>query len=711
MKPYLIFSLLLLWSANVFSQTGQLSGNVKNSNNDILSGATVRLVRLPDSSLVKTSISDESGKFQFSNLGRSAYFLVITATGQKRYFSPKFSIDSVTGSIVLPVIIMQPSQSQSLAEVVVKAKRPLLVQEIDRTVVNVDAMISSATSNTLEVLEKTPGITVGMNGEISLNGRAGVLVLIDGRPTFMSAQDLAAYLKSLPGGLIDRLELMDNPPARYDASGSAVIDIRLKKKRTAGYTGSFSSGYSQGRYGRTNESLNFNFNHRKFNVFANLGYNQEKNYNANRMDRNFYDAAGSLSSMASILNNEILKSKSINLNVGLDLPLSKKTTIGFQANINSGEITGAQSSATASFNRMSQPDSTGMLANNGAGERRNLGTNFNFLQKLNGRGAEFTADFNYNRYRQEREHSILSQVFDKTGNFSSDGQLFYLIPSDIRIYTAKADLIFPIRGKMRLEAGYKSSIVENEHISDNYTVNGNVYLKDNRLSNHFIYKENINAAYVTLQKSYKRFGAQLGLRLENTLADGEQLGNSSVAGSKFSRNYTGLFPVSFISYKLDTLNRNSFNLSFSRRISRPNYQMLNPFLYFRDQFSYTTGNPMLSPQYQSRIELKFQHKQLLTMGLSYNRFTKVIFQTTQAVDNILISKPDNVSSGFMVILNTTLSAGLTKWWTTNTTLRLSALGLNGEVYNEQLNPRANIARLELNNSFDISKTVKAELNG
>lgn len=174
-------------------------------------------------------------------------------------------------------------------------------------------------------------------------------------------------------------------------------------------------------------------------------------------------------------------------------------------------------------------------------------------------------------------------------------------------------------------------------------------MTDYSRSNHFIYHENINALYINGRKSWKRFGAQLGLRAENTIMYGNQLGNPHVTGSSFKRSYTGVFPTGFISYKLDSVG-NVLSASVSRRISRPNYYLLNPFVIFRDNYSYSLGNTMLSPQYQNQLQLKYQHKQNLGLSLQYGRFKDVIFQTTQAVNNIFFTSPNNVSQGYMVII-------------------------------------------------------------
>ncbi|MEJ7558297.1 MAG: hypothetical protein WKF66_08325 [Pedobacter sp.] len=174
--------------------------------------------------------------------------------------------------------LQKETKDIKLNEVTIKGKKPLIQMEIDKTIVNVGSMISSSSSNTMEVLEKTPGVIIDANGVISLNGRAGVMVLIDGRQTYMSASDLTNYLKSLPGSSLDKIELIDNPSSKYDAAGNGIINIKLKKDRTAGVIGNLATAYSQGQLGRSNHSLNLNYNRKKLNVFSNLGYSRDKGF-------------------------------------------------------------------------------------------------------------------------------------------------------------------------------------------------------------------------------------------------------------------------------------------------------------------------------------------------------------------------------------------------------------------------------------------------
>jgi len=687
---------------------GVISGYIKNIKNEVITGATVKLLNAHDSIVLKSAASNEAGKFQFSHTQNGIYKLLVTAIGQKEFISATLTIDSMHGNISLPVIIMLPASTTSLTEVVVKARRPLIVQEIDKTVVNVESMITSATSNALEVLEKTPGVTVTSNGEISLNGRNGILVLIDGRSTYMSAQDLAAYLKSLPGSLLDKIELMDNPPARYDAAGNAIINIRLKKNRAGGFTGNVSLGYTQGKYARNNDGINLNYNYKKINLFSNIGYNYEKNYSADNYDRRFFNSSNEPVSTVSLINKQQSRGNNSNLNLGVDYAPSANTTFGILINMNGGKRKGWLNSSNENYNAKTRPDSTGTGTTATDDKRNNFGANLNFLHKFGKTGRELSAETNYLHYSGNGDQVLQNTVYHADGTELSANNFLYMLSSDITIYTLKADYVHPLKNNVRLEAGFKSSVVDNNNPANYYNTNGPLPLIDNNQSNHFKYHENINAVYVNSQAKWKRFGAQLGLRAENTQANGHQLGNDSVNESRFTKNYTEIFPSAFLSYKLDTLGKNSLTFSVTRRIGRPNYQALNPFIFVRDKYTYTGGNPLLGPQFQYRYELRYQHKQFLRMGLSYNRFSNVIFTTTEAVGNIFISKPDNIARGYMILLNTGVTVSPVKWWSLNTDILLSRAALNGMAYSEKLNPKVFMARINTLNQLQFNKGWAAE---
>ena len=600
-------------------------------------------------------------------------------------------------ALLLPLISLA-QDTVKLRQVEIKSKRPLIRMEIDKTIVNVSSMISSATSNALEVLEKTPGVTVNVGGDITLNGRGGLLVLIDGRPTHLSGQDLANYLKSLPGGLLDKIELIDNPPARYDAAGNAVINIRLKKNRAGGFTGNVSSGITQGKYMRGNHSLNLNYNYKKINLFANSGYNDEKTYSLDNYTRHFYDS--NKTSTILLDNHQVYLNQGLYTSVGMDYTATENTTYGIQLSISNNNKTGDLNADTYTTDSISKGYTFSK------DKRTNIVSNFNVLHKFEKTGRELSADVNYLKYHITGDQSLQNATWSKPDGLLSGQQTFlYSLPSDMHIYSIKTDYLHPFKKNGKLEAGFKASSSQNDNLADYYQIIDKEPVIDNSRSNHFKYHENIYAAYISIQKNWKRLGAQLGLRAEQTVADGHQLSTNT----NFHKDYLQFFPSLFISYKLDTIEKNTLTFSMARRINRPNYQLLNPFLFFRDQYSYYSGNPLLNPQYMYRYELKYQHKQGLNLSLSYNRFSNVIFQTANVIDKVLITQPQNVSKGFMLMFNTGLSLSPAKWWNLNTNILMVRAALNGTTYGVKLNPAVFAARINVLNQFQFGSKWSAEL--
>lgn len=597
-----------------------------------------------------------------------------------------------------------------LKEVVIKAKLPLMEMGIDKTTVNVSAMISSAGSNTLEVLEKTPGIVVDAQGNISLNGRSGVMVLIDGRQTYMSGPDLASYLKSLPGANLDKIELMDNPPARYDAAGNGVINIRLKKNRAAGFTGLVSSGYTKGRLPKSNQSLNLNYNYKKVNVFTNLSYSDDQNYTEDYYNRSYYNSNDKLNSTVLLNTGEESRSGAINVNLGMDYSISEQTSLSMQVGITGTKREGLLDSYSKNYG-IYDLDSIGNGHIDFGNDKRNLTANLSMVRKFGKSKSELSAEAGYLRYSNDGDASLQNNVLRPDEFLLRTDQITYELPNTMSIYTLRSDYIRPLKKNGNLEAGLKWSRAKNDNQYDSYQLINQERVIDNSRSNHFIYSEDNLAAYVSGQSSWKRWGLKMGLRAEYTGARGVQLGNAEVSSSSFDKNYIKLFPSLFISYKLDTTATHSFSFILTRRINRPNYYQLNPFVYYVDQYSYNSGNPALNPQYQYRYELKYQYKQLLRVGLSYNHFTNSIFNTTNVVDEIYFNKPQNISEGYMLLLNTGISFDPIKWWNMNSDILLSRIGLKGAPYGKQLNPETYVARLNLMNRLDFGKGWNAEFGG
>ena len=290
------FSLLAAMSIAVCSYAqsasgGKITGSIKDGGNQkIIDAASVSLLRAKDSSLVKVAVADKDGNFSFENVKDGNYLVLATSVGHSKSYSSQFSIAADKLSAHVGVLQLIPAE-KALKEVSVTAKKPLIERKLDRTIVNVEASITSAGNTALEVLEKAPGVSVDKDGNISLKGKSGVIIYLDGRPSYLSGPDLANMLRNMTAAQLDQIEIMTNPPAKYDAAGNAgVINIKTKKNKQFGYNGSITTGYTQGRYARFNEAVSFNYRNKKINFFSNFSYNRNHRSQELYILRNFRDA-------------------------------------------------------------------------------------------------------------------------------------------------------------------------------------------------------------------------------------------------------------------------------------------------------------------------------------------------------------------------------------------------------------------------------------
>ncbi|HEY1020928.1 MAG TPA: TonB-dependent receptor, partial [Flavisolibacter sp.] len=328
-----LFSLLalvtLFSSAAQAQNSGRVSGAVKDGAQKTLASATIALLAAKDSSTVKLAVASKEGSFAFDGIANGRYLVSVTAVGHQKAFSPQFEINPAKTDVQLATLQLAPL-SKAMGEVVVVARKPLVEQKIDRTVVNVDASPTNVGSSAMEVLEKSPGLSVDKDGNISLKGKAGVMVMVDGRPTQLGGQDLANLLRSMNATDIDQIEIMTNPPAKFDAAGNAgVINIKTKKNKMMGYNGTFSLNYGQGIVPKVNEGLNFNYRQGKWNLFTNLSHGYRENRQLLEIKRNFLNE--STKAVVSRFDQEAHmrgSRSSYSGKLGADFFASKNTTLG-----------------------------------------------------------------------------------------------------------------------------------------------------------------------------------------------------------------------------------------------------------------------------------------------------------------------------------------------------------------------------------------------
>jgi len=644
MRKIAILIVLFFTSLFVFAQTGpKISGQVFNAAGDPVNGATVSLVNAVDSALIKTMVTNNEGQITIHSMPVGTYKLRITHINYQQYSSAVITISHLNDSVSFGKIILITEQSRQLKEVAISGKRPFTEHRIDRTVVNVDALATNQGITALDVLEKSPGILVDPNGSISLEGKSGVAVYIDDRKSYLTGADLVAYLQSLPSGSLDQIELMTNPPAKYDAAGSAgIINIRMKKNKVKGFNGGLTGLFGQWRYGKTEERFNFDYRSGKFNLFGNIGNNVQNYSVRNEQNRQYLNPDGSTASSYALYNFTHGKGYTLAPQIGLDYYSSDKTTLGVLFGCLVRPLRNIGQTSNSFYNQNSQPDSTVNQYFNNEHNSKNGHANLNYRHQYDKKGHELTADFDYNFFRITDKQLFNNSTSLPNQQIASKSQQTGLLPDNIDIYALKTDYAHPLKNGIKLETGLKTSFTHTDNLANYYNTVGNTTQPDYTKTDHFLYDENINAAYLNASKDWKYFSAELGLRAENTISKGHQLGNPVAPDSSFKRSYTSLFPTLYLQYKLDSAGINQFGFNYGRRINRPYYQDLNPFIVPEDQFNYDAGNPYLRPSYAQSFELSYTFQNNLTFKLTHSSTTGDIQVVNFLQNGILYSTFENV---------------------------------------------------------------------
>ncbi len=694
----------------VYAQPKQntISGTVKQAGKPV-DKATVTLFT-QDSLALWSVVTTADGVYELSPEKNGKYFLSASAVGFATAWSDLFAAGLSAGEISLPDFDLKPA-TKELNNVTVVYRKPVFEQKIDRMVVNVDASPANVGITALEVLERTPGVTLDKDGNISLKGKNGVLILMDGKPTYLSNADVVNLLRSLPSSQLEQLEIMTNPPAKFDAAGNAgVINIKTKKSKSRGFNGSLTLGGGSGNKARSNNSLNLNYRHNKVNVFSNYSYNYNGNMQELYLKRKFFDANNG--QVVSLFDQETFMDKANQthtVKLGMDYFANKKTTYGIvltglynPSDFESDNVTNIKNQAGVIQTRMESFSKLENLWKNG-------GVNLNFRHQFDSTGRELSAEADFLGYKSSSDQLLSSYFFNKDGQPSSPDEIVDgSLPSNINIYSFKVDYVHPLKNKMKLEAGVKSSLVNTDNDAQYQFWENGQWEKDIDRSNRFKYKENINALYINTSKEInEKWSAQLGLRLENTLATGDQV----TTNETFERNYTQLFPTAFVNYKANE--KNQFTMNYGRRIQRPDYKDMNPFYFFLDKYTYQVGNPYLRPQFSHNIELSHTLKGFLTTTLNYTTTKDIINQLIEQDDatNTTFVKAGNLASQQQIGLSVSAGFPITKWWTTNIYMNGFYNEFEGPINGTQVKLTAPAFMSNLQNIFKFDKGWGGEISG
>ncbi len=610
---------------NAQSALGQITGQVFDKEGKPLEYASVLLQRAADSTLAKLEYTAPDGRFRILDVPPGEYFVGVSYVGLPDHRTAPFTL--ADGQQLQLPDIRYAGSTVEMKEVTVTAQRPILEVKPDKMVFNVQNTINGAGNNAMELLRKAPGVVVDNNDNITMLGRAGVQIYIDGKPSPLRGNDLAEFLKSLQADEIDAIELISNPSARFDAAGNAgIINIRLKKDKRLGGNGSANLGYSVGIFSNYQGGISGNYRNKAMNAFGSYNFNTGAWYNT--MD--LYRSQLGLVFDQSSWNGGTYQNH--NFKAGADFFLHKKHTVGFLVNGYLGDFDRSGSSR-ALIGVAGNPvlDSILVASSFNNGNRNNLNFNVNYRFD-NGKETIWNVDADYGAFRNQAVEDQPNRYLDPSEqNVISERIYANNTPTLIDIATFKLDHERPFAGG-KLSAGVKSALVTTDNTFDFFNVIDGEKQLNTDLSNQFDYTEIVNAVYLNYARQVKKLGFQAGLRAEQTNSKGVLTAFRPVDNAEVTRSYIDFFPSGGITYALSK--QHNLQLNYSRRINRPSYQDLNPFQGRLDELTYEQGNPFLRPEYANNLQLTHTFLSRFNTTLSYSRTRN---QITRIVDTAGVS--------------------------------------------------------------------------
>lgn len=612
-----IIFLLAGFTSRTYSQAKGVTVSVINNSRQPLPFATVKATPAYDTLTSIQKVTDSAGiaVFQF-NTG-SQFILSVSSVG---YITAEKKI-AVSGTNAFTIVLK--SNATALQQVTVTAAKPIMRQEDDKTVVDPENLAATST-NAYEILEKTPGLFVDQDGNVYLSSTTPAKIYINGREQRMSTTDIATMLKSLPPNSILNIEILRTPSAKYDASGGGgIVNVVLKKGVRIGLTGSVNAGFNQGVYGNQFIGLNLNNSAGKFNSYLNVQYSQRHSYDQIKTDRLF--------AVDSILKQDAFTrypANSFYTGLGFSYELSKKWEISYDGRlslnksenntVNGSDITKISTGAVITSN----------VANVETRARStSISQSVSVKYKIDSVGSEWTTDLSYTGNPNTSSQNFMTaflapQRSPSAGN--GDAQ------TGFNFFTITSNDLFKLPKKFVVETGIKSTLVRFNNNADYFKlINGNLSI-DNFRTAAFKYDENINSGYVQGSKNINGIIIKAGVRAENTNMEGNQIVPKDTS---FNIHRTDLFPYVYLSRNLMTIMGYQLKayLVYRRTISRPSYDLLNPFPRYVDQYLFETGNPALRPQFTKNYEanISVDERPIFALGVNDTRdiFTNVIYQS------------------------------------------------------------------------------------
>jgi hypothetical protein len=540
---------------------------------------------------------------------------------------------------------------KNLSAVTVTAAKSFVSQKGDKVVLNVAGSPIAANGNAWDVIKRGPGI-IEQNGALTFRGKK-IAVLLDGRLSHLEGEELRNFLNSMPANTITTVELISNPPARYDATGGALINIVTTKSLQFGTNGTLTAGLGAGRYGRYNLGGSLNYRNHRFNAWGSYDFRYTQTYSDAFANR-------SLSAKDHLIDNthRVSENNSHFLKAGMEYKIDPKHTIGMMVK------GGIAINDAGSFNRAAVADTFTTTARSAYSRISTPAVNIFYKWAIDAKGASLALNADHFVYNKKWNDDFITRYFDAAGKEAhSPYFLRDQSPATNRVQSISIDYILPTKFAS-LEAGLKTTFTKTDNDVLWEEMMNSKWITDSSRTNHFIYRENIYAMYMNARKQMGKYSVQAGLRLEETQTKGDLL----TWNKKSSRSYFNFFPSLNIAYTPDE--KNELSISYRKSIQRFKFDVVNPFIVFRSLYSYYEGNPAIRPSIAHAFEVSHSFRNALFSSIGYTHYVDALSEVYRpgAIPGSVISRSENLGTGDMInaTVSHTMSFLRNKWNSTNT---------------------------------------------
>lgn len=686
-KGKLILIAVLFANTVVVAQTGKIAGTIKDSvSKKVLANATIFISSNQDNFQASEN-SDSLGQFQFKSIKYGSYRMKVNFVGYADFIDKQISI-SQNDSLSVRQILLRPTEAQK-KDVVVNSKVPFIQQTPDKISLNIASSPIAAGGNVYDAILRTPGMAE-QNGELNFRMQGSVEVLINGRPSTLPADHIKDVLLNMQASRVEKIEVLPNPSAKYNGTAGTIVNIILIKNQDYGTNYTFTGGIGTGKYLTGNTGLDFNYRNQYMNVYGGYNFEHNKQY--------YKDVTNSILKNYSITSDETAtrSRKNNTYNLGTDFYLNKQSTIGFM--INGYYNLRARNVSDNSVLRINKTDSSSSVITSGKAKFSSPAVNVYYQTKFDSLGNSLSINLDYFNYNQHWTDNFITTYFDDIPPTYMRDQS----PSNNNVYAVSADFTHPTK-KTTWEFGIRSSYTKTDNNILWQNLTNDEWVTDIKKTNYFIYKENINAAYINYSRQIKKVRLQLGLRAEQT----NTTGNLITTKDKRDNHYFNLFPTVNLMYMRNQ--KNIFSLAYKGSIYRFDYNYVNPFIVYQNQYTYSQGNPDIQPMLFNKISLNYIYNQILSVNLGYTHVKHMIsLEYMQGENNTLIQTYGNLNYGNYYTLNITLQKQLGIWQAV-----LSGLGGYAHYVNSKAASLINnsfMGRLQWQNNFNFKGGWSIEEN-